>query len=59
MQFITTTELRTQSKKLVKTLQEGNSVYLIHRSKVIAIIIPKNDPQPFDSDKVRKIIKKT
>ncbi|MBI2086209.1 hypothetical protein HYT74_02620 [Candidatus Daviesbacteria bacterium] len=55
MQFITTTELRTKSKELVKTLQEGNSVYLIHRSKVIATIMPKNDPQPLDPDKTRKL----
>ncbi len=59
MQYITTTELRTKSRELVETLREGNSAYLIHRSKVIAIITPKTDPQPFDPDKTRKITKKT
>lgn len=39
-QFITTTELREQSSKLVKTLISGKGVNLIYRSKVIAQINP-------------------
>jgi len=59
MQFITTTELRTKSKELVKVLQEGRSVDLIHRSKVVGEIKPKlYDPKPFDPDKFLKIVEK-
>ena len=38
MQFITTTNLRTQSSELIETLNKGDSVTLIHRSKPIALI---------------------
>lgn len=59
MQVITTTELRTKSKELVKTLQEGRSIELIHRSRVVGEIKPKiYDPKPFDPDKFAKIVKK-
>lgn len=59
MQVITTTELRTKSKELVKTLQEGRSVDLIHRSTVVGEIKPKiYDPKPFDPDRFAKIVKK-
>lgn len=39
-QFITTTELREESAKLIKILFSGKSVNLIYRSKVIAKINP-------------------
>lgn len=59
MQVITTTELRTKSKQLVKTLQEGRSIELIHRSKLIGEIKPKiNDPKPFNPDEFAKIAKR-
>lgn len=59
MQYITTTQLRTKSKELVKVLQEGRSMDLIHRSKVIGEIKPKiYDPKPFDPDQFLKIVKK-
>lgn len=59
MQYITTTELRKKSKELVNALQEGHSVELIHRSKVVGEIRPKvQDPKPFDPDKVAEIAKK-
>lgn len=59
MQYITTTELRTQSKKLVEALKEGRSVDLIHRSRVVGEIKPKiYDPKPFDADKFLKSIKR-
>jgi len=59
MQYITTTQLRTESKELVKVLQEGRSVDLIHRSRVVGEIKPKiYDPKPFDPDKFLKIVKK-
>lgn len=44
MQVITTTELRTRSKELVKVLQEGRSVDLIHRSRVVGEIKPTQTP---------------
>ncbi len=59
MQVITTTQLRTKSKELVKALNEGHSVDLIHRSKVVGEIKPKiYDPKPFDPDKFFKAAKK-
>jgi len=59
MQIITTTQLRTKSKELVKVLQEGRSVDLIHRSRVVGEIRPKMyDPKPFDPDKFLKTVNK-
>ena len=59
MQYITTTELRTKSRKLVEILREGRFVDLIHRSRVVGEIRPKiYDPKPFDPDKVAKIARK-
>ncbi|MBI4036160.1 hypothetical protein HY383_04385 [Candidatus Daviesbacteria bacterium] len=59
MLYITTTELRTKSKKLVETLKEGRSVNLVHRSKVVGEIKPKiYDPKPFNAKRVLKIIDK-
>lgn len=59
MQIITTTQLRTKSKELVKVLREGRSVDLIHRSKIVGEIRPKiYDPKPFDPHKFAKIVKK-
>ncbi len=59
MQYITTTELRTKSKKLIELLQEGHSVELIHRSKVVGEIRPKiYDPKPFNPDEFIKLAKK-
>lgn len=59
MQFITTTQLRTRSKELVKALADGYSVELVHRSKVVGEIKPKiYDPKPFNSEKFLKIVQK-
>lgn len=59
MQTITTTELRTKSKKLVEILRGGRSVDLIHRSQVVGEIRPKiYDPKPFNSDKFIKVIER-
>lgn len=59
MQYITTTELRTKSKELVEILQSGQTVDLVHRSKVVGEIRPKiYDPKPFDPDKVAEIAKR-
>jgi hypothetical protein len=40
MDYITTTQLRTQSKALVSALKSGKQVKLIHRSNVIGKILP-------------------
>jgi hypothetical protein len=59
MQNMTTTDLRTKSSQLVKTLKEGKSVDLIHRSEIIGEIKPKiKDPKPFDAKKFLKAVKR-
>ncbi|MDP3955133.1 MAG: hypothetical protein Q8Q15_02090 [bacterium] len=58
MQYITTTELRTKSKRLVEILREGKSVDLVHRSKVVGEIRPKiYDPKPFDAKAFMRLVK--
>lgn len=58
MQTITTTQLRTKSKELVNVLKEGQSVQLIHRSKVVGEIKPKIDnPKPLTESDIDKLIK--
>lgn len=56
MQYITTTELRTKSTKLIETLKEGGSLRLIHRSRVVGEIIPSYEPKPFDPDAFEKFL---
>lgn len=56
MQYITTTELRTKSKKLVKTLKSGGTLRLIHRSQVVGEIIPTYEPKPFDPKAFEKFL---
>lgn len=59
MNYITTTDLRTKSKELIKVLREGHSVDLIHRSKVVGEIRPKiYDPKPFNAQRFAKIVNK-
>ena len=41
MQNISTTHLRTESPRLIKTLLSGKKVTLIHRSKIVGEITPK------------------
>lgn len=41
MNYISTTELRTKSVELIQQLKEGKSVTLIHRSEVVATIVPE------------------
>lgn len=40
MNYLTTTQLRTQTSKLVETLKKKGTISLIHRSKVIGTINP-------------------
>ncbi|MEK7551372.1 MAG: hypothetical protein AAB532_02130 [Patescibacteria group bacterium] len=60
MDYITTTNLRTQSSQLISTLKKGGSVSLIHRSKVVGVIKPKKEQKPFtksDIDSLRQLAK--
>lgn len=59
MQVITTTQLRTKSKDLVKTLQEGHSVDLIHRSMLVGEIKPvESKPKLFNAKRFKKLVDK-
>ncbi len=40
MNYITTTDLRTQSTQLVNSLKQGKKVSLVHRSQIIGEISP-------------------
>ncbi|MBP9702212.1 hypothetical protein KBD69_00850 [Candidatus Woesebacteria bacterium] len=59
MNYITTTQLRTNTTKLVDALMAGHSVQLIHRSQVLGVISPpENKPaQPFDAKKYLELTK--
>lgn len=57
MQLITTTELRTRSKDLITALLAGQSVGLIHRSKIIAEVKPKlTKPKIFSAKDYEEIM---
>jgi len=61
MNYITTTDLRTKSKQLVKTLQEGGTVNLLHRSKIIGEIRPKQETRALtkaDINELKELAKK-
>lgn len=58
MQYITTTELRTKSSKVVRTLKSGGNLRLIHRSKVIGDITPSYEPKPFNPQAFEKFLAK-
>lgn len=55
MQVITTTELRTKSKELVKNLLEGHSVDLIHRSKVVGRVKPLPAAKPLTREGIKTL----
>ena len=57
MNYITTTKLRTQSSQLVNSLKKGDSVSLIHRSKVVGVIQPAQEmTKSFDVEKFDRLI---
>lgn len=57
MQLITTTELRTKTAQLVKALQLGEEVSLIHRSRIIGRVKPASDQEKkFDAKNMEKIV---
>lgn len=43
MNYITTTDLRTKTSTLVELLLAGKNVNLVHRSKILGIINPKQE----------------
>ncbi len=55
MNLITTTELRTKSSQLVKTLKKGESVSLVHRSKVIGKIQPTVEEKVMTQEAINKL----
>ena len=56
MEYITTTNLRTQSSELVNTLKRGDEVSLIHRSKLVGIIRPVQQAKKFDVAAFKELI---
>jgi len=60
MNLITTTELRTKTSKLVESLLKGEEVDLIHRSRIVATIKPKETQtaKRIDSKKLQEKIDK-
>ena len=59
MNFITTTQLRTQTTRLTKALKNGEKVSLVHRSKVVGVIEPElqNTKKTFDISGFKKLVK--
>ncbi|MBI2415890.1 MAG: hypothetical protein HYV33_04510 [Candidatus Kerfeldbacteria bacterium] len=60
MNYITTTNLRTQSSQLVAYLKKGTAISLIHRSKIIGVIQPIQDDltKPFNDEKFDRLVKR-
>jgi antitoxin (DNA-binding transcriptional repressor) of toxin-antitoxin stability system len=58
MNYITTTDLRTQSSQLVETLMHGKKVSLMHRSRIVGEIVPvQPKANVFQLKKFRELIK--
>ncbi len=59
MNYITTTELRTKSSSLVRSLFAGESIQLMHRSRIIGEIRPKRtEGKPFNAKRVMELAAK-
>lgn len=56
MEYITTTNLRTQTSQLVNLLKKGMSMSLVHRSKIIGEIQPAQKVKPFDAKAFLKFV---
>lgn len=58
MNYITTTQLRTETPELILALTNGQSVDLIHRSQVIGEVRPKKVAKTklFNSQRMMKIV---
>ncbi len=46
MNYITSTQLRSQVPRLIKTLSKGEKINLIHRSRIVGQIIPSLTTSP-------------
>lgn len=57
MNYITTTELRTESKNLIAALLAGKNVNLVHRSQIVGVITPKQPEKVFSRESMIKIQK--
>lgn len=60
MDYITTTQLRTESSRLIEALLAGRNVDIIHRSKVVGEISPKKPTslKVIDSQQLQKKIER-
>ncbi|MEK7186349.1 MAG: hypothetical protein AAB675_03215 [Patescibacteria group bacterium] len=58
MNYISTTDLRTQSSQLVNSLKQGKKLSLVHRSRIIGEISPvKSNVKSFDVKKFLELKK--
>lgn len=55
MDYITFTQLRTQAKELAKALEQGKTVSLIHRSKIIGVIKPESEVKVLQKTDIEEI----
>ncbi len=61
MNCISTTDLRTKSSEIGSTLKSGESLFLVHRSKIVGEIKPavdKTKPKRFNAKKFLAAVKK-
>ncbi|KKU27584.1 MAG: hypothetical protein UX80_C0033G0009 [Candidatus Amesbacteria bacterium GW2011_GWA2_47_11b] len=57
MDYITTTQLRTKSPRLIEALLAGRSIDLIHRSRMVGEIRPKRqDPKIMTKKSIRELM---
>lgn len=55
MEYITTTQLRTKSSQLVNSISKGDTVSLVHRSRVIGEIRPKKEAKALTKTDIKHI----
>ncbi len=59
MDYITTTQLRTESPRLIEALLAGESIELVHRSKIIGEVKPKRvEEKVFNAKKMLELARK-
>ncbi|OGD90304.1 hypothetical protein A2W45_04115 [Candidatus Curtissbacteria bacterium RIFCSPHIGHO2_12_41_11] len=57
MEYITTTNLRNKSSLLVSRLSKGQTVSLVHRSKIIGEIKPKKEAKALTEADIKQLKK--
>lgn len=57
MEYITTTNLRNKSSLLVRRLSKGQTVSLVHRSKIIGEIKPKKEAKALTEADIKQLKK--